>query len=131
MKRNVVVLAVVLSLLVVLSSTVGVVADKGSLPHDGGCVSYCARAVVHVLQGGDWWDEDNWIPLDADGDGKLETCLREVPSGTQMCHKMGPPGCPEIDEDGDGVYERCVLPKDGVGFWCRLMNGKDTHGHPH
>lgn len=47
MKRKKVVLGLALLLLVVLSSTVGVMADKGGDPHDhhnGGCVAYCARA---------------------------------------------------------------------------------------
>jgi hypothetical protein len=47
------------------------------------------------------------------------------------CHKWSAPDCPEVDEDGDGEYDRCALPEDGLGFWCRLMHGEDTHGDPH
>jgi hypothetical protein len=122
MKRNVVVLAMVLSLLVVLSSTVGVMADKPpGVPHEGGCVAYCARAVLYE----DFDGDGEWVPWDYDENGEAERCLREFfPGVEQMCHHMGAPICPEV---GD----RCARPDDGLGFWCRLMHGKDSHGHPH
>lgn len=113
--------------------------NNGALPHDGACVAYCARAIIHefacphldedgkplhseVPMGDPDFHEDDWQPVDVDGDGKIETCLREY-----MCHKWSPGDCPEFDGDGDGVYDRCVQPGDGWGFWCRLMHGKNTH----
>jgi len=108
--------------------------NNGALPHDGRCVSYCARSIVYSLKPGATevsikdpaFNEADWEPCDANGDGKIETCLKE-----NMCQKWAPgsDGCPEVDSDGDGVFDRCVLPGDGLGFWCRLMNGQNTHKH--
>ena len=91
--------------------------------HDAACASVCARALVYVP------DETGvWVPVDADGDGKIEICTREFgPEGTCLTWEPGSMGCPEVDGDGDGVYDRCALPEDGLGFWCKLMYGPDTH----
>jgi len=138
MKRNLVLLAIVALLAVGLSIGWFALADRGGAPHDGGCASYCARAVVYMFVpngkgtdvevpvGDENFDEGDWVALDSDGDGKVETCIRELDPDGQMCIKwVG--GCPEVDEDGDGVADRCVQPGDGLGFWCRLQHGQDTH----
>jgi len=105
--------------------------NSGALPHDGGCVAYCARAIVYMYVGEPGkevavddpnFQEADWAPLDVDGDGSPESCHKE-----NMCLKLPPGDCPEVDGDGDGIPDRCVLAGDGLGFWCRLMHGKDTH----
>ncbi len=114
MKRNVVVLAVVLSLMVLLSSTAGVVADtggdphegsngegRGDAPHNGGCVAYCARTPK----------------ADRDGDGKFGNCLVDL-----HCHKFSP-FAPEVVCNRDPA-KPCV---DS----CLLIHGEDTHGRGH
>ena len=129
MKRKTVVMAVAVTLLLAVSSMVAH-AEKGSLPHNGGCASYCARAVIHRL------GPDGWVPLDANGDGTVQHCLHESMYMTDpaqpVCIKAyaadGLPGCPEVRNE-----KRCVLPEDGWGLWCKLMHGQDTHyrGHDH
>ncbi len=130
MQRRMFLLALLLSLLVVFASTAGVMADKGGKPHDAhdaGCAAYCARAVIHIKDA-----SGNWVPWDDDGDGKVEKCLRELtPDEHIMCIKAARGICPEIDADEDGWHERCVLPKDEMGFWCKLIHGPDTHGLGH
>jgi hypothetical protein len=134
MKRKMVLLAMVFSLLIVLSTTVGVMADKPTglphEPHDAGCAAYCARAIVHELVEGDEID-GIWAPVDDDGDGKVEKCLRELVNGTTMCIKSERGVCPEWLDDPDYPHGRCVLKGDGWGFWCRLMHGEDTHTRGH
>jgi hypothetical protein len=73
---------------------------RGSLPHDGGCASYCARAVLHVYsgdlgtevpEGHEDFDLSLWVPWDVNEDGKIQSCLREsmaFPGGDgEMCLK--------------------------------------------
>jgi len=92
--------------------------------HDAGCASYCARALVYEDLDGD----GEWNPWDVDEDGKVELCTREFgPEGTCLTWEPGPMACPEMDGNGDGVLDRCALPEDGEGFWCKVMYGKDTH----
>ena len=125
MKGRLVLLATVALLAVILfASGIASANNSGDLPHDGGCAAYCARAVIHIQD-----DGGAWLPLDDDKDGKVETCLRELVGGQQCIKNAG--ACPEADGDGDGVMDRCVLPKDDMGFWCRLMHGSDTHGGAH
>jgi len=129
-------LAVVMSLMAALISTFSVTADDDSheghhkhSKHDPGCASYCKRAVLYE----DFDGDGVWMPWDADLDGKVEKCAREFnPAIEQTCTKMNdvPGYCPEIDSSnpaGGTNYDRCALPQDGTGYWCRLMHGKDTH----
>lgn len=135
MNRKAVLLAIVLSLMVMLLATSVVAAgngrQNGDLPHDGGCASYCARAVIYIE------DENGWVPFDYNENGVVETCLREVDSAgvtdptedDVMCHKMAGGMCPEVASDSGQpeAFDRCAAPSDNMGFWCRLMHGKDTH----
>ena len=94
--------------------------------HDAGCAAYCARAIIYE----DFDGDGEWVPLDDDGDGKVELCTREFGAQGTCLTWEGPDFlCPEIDVDGDGVADRCALPEDGLGFWCKLMYGPDTHAH--
>jgi hypothetical protein len=118
-------------------SVAEVLNKRGALPHDGGCVSYCARSIVYVFLGEAGTelplDLTKWVPFDANADGKIQSCLAEKwgPNG-EHCIEFGPQpnllGCPEFDVDGDGIGDRCVLPGDGWGLWCRLMHDQDP-GH--
>ena len=59
--------------LTLAASVVAVAVSAGqpmNLPHDGSCVSYCARAMV---------------PGDKNGNGRMDSCLRE-----RMCHHVNP-----------------------------------------
>ena len=103
MKRNVVVLTMVLSLMVLLSSTAGVVADRGTAPHNGGCVAHCARAYIK----------------DFNGDGKVQNCLVE-----NMCHKFSPISCGEEYWPNGEPKPLCVAT-------CVIAHGNETHGHGH
>jgi hypothetical protein len=138
MKRKMFVFPLVVLLLVVLSAST-VVAEKGSLPHDGACVAFCARAIIHRYVGpadGDRDDPANWIPHDANGDGKIQICLHEsayMPNNTEkgpMCLKSFSgadptiPGCPEVV-----AQNRCVLPEDGWPYWCKLMHAEHIDKH--
>jgi len=93
--------------------------------HDAACAAYCARAIIHE----DFDGDGVWEPWDADEDGKVELCTRELglDGSTCLTWEAGPDSCPEVDGDGDGVYDRCALPEDGLGFACTLMYGPDTH----
>ncbi len=112
---------------------------SASLPHDGGCVSYCARSELQV------WNGAEWEPFDFNGDGKIQSCHKEIngflvggePYYEGQCHKAvdpitGVPACPEYDG-------RCILTTDYVLYGgpvsgpeqgdvaCVLQHGKDTH----
>jgi hypothetical protein len=138
-----IVLLLVSLLLVVLSAS-AVMADQPSgVPHDGACVSYCARAIIHLFvapdpanpdQGRD--DPANWVPLDINQDGKVENCVREsrhvggqgsmcIHSGTEAGGDPWAPGCPEAIG-----LRRCALPQDGYATWCRAMHAEENDKHP-
>ena len=132
MKRKVVLLAVVVSLLVVLSSSVMVMADRPpGVPHDGGCASYCARAVLYV--GTKESDEWVWAPLNPDG-GKIQNCVIESAAllGVSCLHSGT---CPEILDDLEYPDGRCpISAEDRFGpnpdehpVICKLVHGPDTH----
>lgn len=88
MKRKRVVLGLGLLLLVVLSSTVGVMADKGGDPHgerehhDGGCVAYCARADAIDANG----DYVEFCWRDACGGNHTTPCTEHEVCGTSFCN---------------------------------------------
>ncbi|MFQ6042237.1 MAG: hypothetical protein ACE5PV_15385 [Candidatus Poribacteria bacterium] len=107
-------LAIVVLLAAGLSIGWFALADRGGAPHDGGCTSYCARAVLVNLNGGD-----------ANFDGKVQSCLAET-----KCNKTldegGNPICPIEDSDGDGTPDRCDSNPDSPTY-CKLMHGQDTH----
>jgi hypothetical protein len=113
MKRKMFLLALVGLLLVVLSASTVVVADRGDAPHDGECVAYCARAGVFFFNP----DTEEWERQDMDGDGKTESCLIEL-----NCHKNEDTNCGML-----------VHPPDNNPCWptCKVVHGpgRPWHGH--
>jgi hypothetical protein len=114
----VVLLLIILVLAIALSVSLIVRAEKSpSLPHDGGCVAYCARARLSV------WNGEEWVAPDLNGDGKVQFCHKEIrgflgPDGEPVyedqCHKAvdpntGEPICPEFEG-------RCILIEDYEAF---------------
>ena len=69
-----------------------------------------------------------WIPFDFNGDGKIQKCIVEtavLEDPAMKCHKST--GCPEYLGLPGAADDRCALPGDQMGAWCRLMHGPDTH----
>ena len=136
MKRKTLLLILGLSVIVVLSSAAAVMADKGGdphSPHNGGCVAYCARAVLHVgtKVNGEW----EWAPLNPDG-GKIKNCFKESAALLGVsCLRSG--SCPEILDDPEFPDGRCPMTaEDGFGpnpdehpIICKVVRGPE--GHPH